>query len=55
MDMIKMRGSDWFIQMVQITYDVEHVLLLLDGFVFHGVCQSANLGELLLASLQEIE
>jgi hypothetical protein len=38
------------IQLVHITYDVEHGLLLLYGFVFHGVCQSANLGELLLGS-----
>jgi hypothetical protein len=48
--MIEIGGSDWFIQVVQITYDFEQGILLLDGFVFHGVCQSANLGSYCLVA-----
>jgi hypothetical protein len=47
--MIEIGGSDWFIQVVQITYDFEQGILLLDGFVFHGVCQCQS-RELLLGS-----
>jgi hypothetical protein len=40
MDMIEIGYSDWFIQVVQITYDVGD---LLARMVSHGVCPSASL------------